>query len=67
MIIEYAGGPSLALNLCKKHQIGYAGVHSYSCTCMTCMTHMPIHERICMKCPHTSHAEGDQFLSSQHA
>ena len=35
MIIEYAGGPSLALNLCKKHQIGYAGVHSYSCTCMT--------------------------------
>ena len=24
-------------------------------------------ERICMKCPHTSNVEGDQYFSSQHA
>ena len=24
-------------------------------------------ERICMKCPHTSNVEGDQYFNSQHA
>ena len=28
---------------------------------------IPMQEWICMKCPHTSHVEVDQFLNSQHA
>ena len=27
---------------------------------------IPMQEWICMKCPHTSHVEGDQLLNSQH-
>ena len=53
--------PLLALNPCKKYQIMYAIVHSYSCKCMR--NKYPV----CMKCPHTSHVEGDQFLNSQNA
>ena len=53
--------PLLALNPCKVYQIMYAIVHSYSCKCMR--NKYPI----CMKCPHTSHVEGDQFLNSQNA
>ena len=55
--------PLLALNPSKKYQIMYAIAHSYSCKCMR--NKYPI--CICMKCPHTSHVEGDQFLNSQNA
>ena len=65
MIIESAV-PSLALNYpCKGYQIIYESVYIYLCTCMrnkySCMS------GICMKCPHTSQVEVDQFLNSQHA
>ena len=28
---------------------------------------LPMQKWICMRCPQTSHVEGDQFLKSQHA
>ena len=65
MIIEFAV-PSLALNYpCKKYQIIYEG----ACFTFICAheKQMPMQEWICMKCPHTSHVEVDQFLNSQHA
>ena len=57
----------LALNPCKKYQIIYASVHSYSCTCYMHENQLPMQKWICMRCPQTSHVEGDQFLKSQHA
>ena len=60
MIIEYVV-PSLALNYpCKEYQIIYESVH------MQLFLYMYMHEKqipmqqwICLKCLHTSHAEGD--------
>ena len=61
MIIEYAV-PSLALNYpCKEYQIIYESVHIYLCTCMR--NKYLCKSGICMKCPHTSHVEVDQFLN----
>ena len=58
--------PSLALNYpCKEYQIIYESVRIYLCTWMR--NKYPCKGGICMKCPHTSHVEVDQFLNFQHA
>ena len=60
MITEYAV-PSWAPNHhCKKYQLIYESVFSYLCTCMR-------NKYSCMKCPHTSNVEGDQYFNSQQA
>ena len=57
MIIEYAV-PSLALNYYLKRSNLFVYMHAKQ---------IPMQKWICMKCPHTSHVEVDQFLNSQHA
>ena len=60
MITEYAV-PSWAPNHhCKKYQFIYESVFSYLSTCMR-------NKYSCMKCPHTSNVEGDQYFNSQQA
>ena len=62
MIIEFAGIHRKTLNPCKKYQFSY---HLGSeCSELFVYMHkkqIPMQEWICMKCPQTSHVEGDQF------
>ena len=56
MITEYAV-PSLALNYhSKKYQIIYESVY---------IVYILMQEWICMKCPHKSNVEGDQYFNSR--
>ena len=57
IFIEYAV-PSLALNYYLKRSNLFVYMHEKQ---------IPMQKWICMKCPHTSHVEVDQFLNSQHA
>ena len=66
MITEYAV-PSLALNYhSKKYQIIYESVYIVIFVYMH-EKQILMQEWICMKCPHTSNVEGDQYFNSQHA
>ena len=67
MIIEY-GVLSLALNYHCKNTKSFMnqGVYSYLCTCMSRHEkQILMQEWICMKCPHTSNVEGDQYFNSR--
>ena len=71
MIIEYVGVHRKALNPCKKYQFFY---HLGQCLELLEYMHkkqIPMQEWICIKCPQTSHVEGDQLISivvrSKHA
>ena len=61
MITEYAV-PPLALNYHRKNTKSFMNVF------IVINVHekqILMQERICMKCPHTSSVEGDQYFNSQ--
>ena len=62
MITDYAVS-SLALNNHCKNTKSFIKVFIVICVHAWEL----MQERICMKCPHTSNVEGDQYFSSQHA